>query len=105
MHNKFKPEVDSLNYIKLEIEVPKDILENLKQSEDEFSKDMKMTMAIDSYTKGKLSLGKAAELSGFSKLGFIDILNYRGETIFNYTNDEIESEIQNIRTLSTSNGD
>lgn len=89
-----------MNNIKLEIEVPEDILVNLKQSCDEFSKEMKLTMAINLYSKGKLSLGKAAELSGFSRLEFIDVLNFRGETIFNYAKDEIEDELQNLRKLS-----
>lgn len=94
-----------MNNVKLEIEIPEEILLNLKQSGEEFKKEMKLIMATDLYKKGKLSLGKAAELSGFSKIGFIDMLNYRGEPIFDYTEDEIESEIQNIRRLSKIRGD
>jgi predicted HTH domain antitoxin len=37
-------------------------------------------MAVELYKMGKLSLGKVAELSGFTKIGFIDILNYMGES-------------------------
>lgn len=94
-----------MNSIKIEIEVPEELLLNLKQSGEEFKKEVKLTMAIELYKKGKLSLGKAAELSGFTKIGFIDMLNFRGETVFNYTNDEIDSEIQNIRNLSINKGD
>ena len=39
-------------------------------------------------------------LCGFTKIGFIDVLNFRGEPVFNYTDDEIEAEIQNIKKLS-----
>lgn len=88
-----------MNNIKIEIEIPEEILANLKQSTDEFKKDLKLTMAVELYKKGKLSLGKATELSGFSKMGFIDMLNYRGEPVFNYTDDEIDMEIQNIKKL------
>ena len=88
-----------MNTIKIEIEIPEEILLNLKQSGEEFKKEVKLTMAIELYKKGKLSLGKSAELSGFTKIGFIDMLNYRGEPVFNYTRDEIECEIQNIRKL------
>jgi len=91
-----------MNNVKIEIEVPEELLINLKQSDEEFKKDIKLTMAIELYKKGKLSLGKAAELSGFTKIGFIDMLNYRGEPVFNYTENEINSEIQNIRNLSIS---
>ncbi len=89
-----------MNNIKIEIEVPEELFLNLKQSHEEFKKEIKLTMAIELYKKGKLSLGKAAELSGFTKIGFIDMLNFRGEPVFNYSDDEIESEIQNIRDLS-----
>lgn len=94
-----------MNNIKIEIEFPEELLLNLKQSGEEFKKEVKLTMAIELYKKGKLSLGKAAELSGFSKIGFIDMLNFRGEPVFNYTESEIESEIQNIKTLSLYKGD
>ncbi len=57
-------------------------------------------MAIELYKKKRLSLGKAAMLCGFTKIGFIDVLNFRGEPVFNYTDDEIEAEIQNIKKLS-----
>lgn len=93
-----------MNNVKIEIEVPEELLINLKQSDEEFKKDIKLTMAIELYKKGKLSLGKAAELSGFTKIGFIDMLNYRGEPVFNYTENEINSEIQNIKNLSISKG-
>jgi predicted HTH domain antitoxin len=94
-----------MNSIKIEIEVPEELLVNLKQSGEEFKKELKLMMAIELYKKSKLSLGKAAELSGFTKIGFIDMLNFRGETVFNYNNDEIDDEIQNIRNLSINRGD
>lgn len=94
-----------MNSIKIEIEVPEELLLNLKQSGEEFKKEVKLIMAIELYKKGKLSLGKAAELSGFTKIGFVDMLNFRGESVFNYTDDEIDNEIQNIRNLSISKGE
>jgi predicted HTH domain antitoxin len=90
---------------KIEIEVPEELLMNLKQSDEEFKKELKLLMAIDLYKKSRLSLGKAAELSGFSKLGFIDMLNFRGEPVFNYSEDEISRELQNIKSLDILKGD
>jgi len=90
---------------KIEIEVPEELLINLKQSDEEFKKELKLIIAIDLYKKSKLSLGKAAEISGFSKLGFIDMLNFRGETVFNYSEDEIARELRNIQTLNILRGD
>jgi predicted HTH domain antitoxin len=66
---------------------------------------MKLITAIELYKKSKLSLDKAAGLCGFSKNAFIEIMNYRGETVFNYSAREIEEELGNIDTVSTMLGD
>lgn len=89
-----------MSNVKIELEIPEEILMNLKQSTEEFKNELKLTMAIELYKKKKLSLGKAAVLCGFTKIGFIDVLNFRGEPVFHYTDDEIEAEIQNIKKLS-----
>lgn len=90
---------------RIEIEVPEELFLNLNQSDEEFKKELKLLMAMDLYKKSRLSLGKAAELSGFSKLGFIDMLNFRGEPVFHYSEDEIAREIQNIKSLNIRKGD
>jgi predicted HTH domain antitoxin len=92
------------NVRKIEIEVPVELLINLKQSDEEFKKELKLIVAINLYKKSKLSLGKAAELSGFSKLGFIDMLNFRGEPVFDYSEEEIARELQNIKNLGIPKG-
>src|SRR5260370_28655052 len=89
-----------MSNVKIELEIPEEILNNLKQSTEEFKNELKLMMAIELYKKKRLSLGKAAVLCGFSKIGFIDILNFRGEPVFHYTDEEIEEEIQNIKKLS-----
>ncbi len=88
-----------MNTVKIELEIPEDIFINLKQSQGDLKKEIILTMAIELYKKGKLSLGKAAELCGFTKIAFIDMLNFKGETIFNYSESEINNEILNIRNL------
>lgn len=90
---------------RIEIEVPEELFLNLNQSDEEFKNELKLLMAMDLYKKSRLSLGKAAELSGFSKLGFIDMLNFRGEPVFNYSEDEIARELQNIKSLNILRGD
>ena len=42
------------------------------------------------YKRRKLSLGKAAELSGYNKIDFIFKLKTEGEAVFDYNDDEIE---------------
>lgn len=49
-------------------------------------------VAIRCYKTRTLSLGKAAELAGMTRFEFIDVLRAEGESVFDYTNDEL-SEI------------
>ncbi len=66
------------------------ILLALKESKDEFIRDMLFSTALLFYRKGKLSLGRAAELAGYDKLGFIEKLKREGEPVFDYSADEVD---------------
>lgn len=59
-------------------------------------KELKMIIASKLYEKGKLSLGQAAELVGYSKETFMELLNDYGVSYFNYSADELEEDIKNV---------
>ncbi len=59
---------------KLIIEYPDEILVSLKESQDDFSKELKIAAAVKLYEIGKLSSGKAARLAGMDKVSFLKIL-------------------------------
>ncbi len=59
---------------KLIIEYPDEILLSLKESQDDFSKELKIAAAVKLYEIGKLSSGKAARLAGMDKVSFLKIL-------------------------------
>lgn len=59
-------------------------------SEDE----AKLLLAIKLYEVGKISLGQAAKLAGFSKRAFIEVLGRYRVTIFNYSPEELRQEIE-----------
>ena len=44
---------------------------------------------------GKLSLGQAAEVAGYSKRTFMELLGKYGVSVFNYSADEIENDLKN----------
>jgi predicted HTH domain antitoxin len=46
--------------------------------------------ALVLYRKGKLSLGKAAELAGYNRVAFIHKLQGEGEPIFDYEDELTE---------------
>jgi predicted HTH domain antitoxin len=58
-------------------------------SEDE----AKLLLAIKLYEVGKVSLGQAAKLAGFSKRAFIDVLGQHRIPIFDYPPEELRQEI------------
>ncbi len=47
------------------------------------------------YEQGKLSLGQAAELAGYSKRTFMELLGDYGVPIFNLTEEELVNDVQN----------
>jgi predicted HTH domain antitoxin len=55
--------------------------------------EAKLALALRLYDKGKLSLGKAAQIAGFSKRAFIDILIREGIAVFNYTAEDLAKEL------------
>jgi len=44
---------------------------------------------------GKLSIGQAAQLAGYNKREFIEILGTFGVSLFNYPIEDIERDIRN----------
>lgn len=60
-------------------------------------RELVMILATKLYEQGKLSLGQAAELAGFSKRAFVEILGDYGVSIFNYSPDELEKDLENAK--------
>jgi predicted HTH domain antitoxin len=58
-------------------------------SEDE----AKLLLAVKLYEVGKVSLGQAAKLAGFSKRAFMEILGRYHVPIFDYSSDELRQEV------------
>ncbi len=54
-----------------------------------------MLLAKKLYERGKLSLGQAAELAGYSKRTFMELLGGYNVSIFNYDEQELENDIRN----------
>lgn len=85
--------------INISFPVKENILLSLKESKDEFAKEILLFAALMLYRKGKLSLGKAAELAGYNKVDFIGKLQTEGEFIFDYTDEEIEEIYNDVEKI------
>jgi len=72
-----------MNTIELKVSLPPGL------SEDE----AKLLLAIKLYEVGKVSLGKAAKLAGYSKRSFIEILGKYRVPVFAYSPEELREEV------------
>lgn len=75
--------------INISFPIKENILISLKETKDQFIKEMLFSTALILYRKRKLSLGKAAEFAGYSKIDFIEKLQQEKEYIFDYNDDEM----------------
>ncbi len=60
-------------------------------------KEAATALAAKLYEMGKLSLGQAAELAGYSKRTFMELLADYNVSIFNAPLEDLESDIENAR--------
>ncbi len=67
------------------------IPDNIDESE------AKTMLAAKLYEKGSLSLGQAAELAGYSKRTFMELLGSYNVSVFNYSDTELENDILNAQ--------
>ena len=79
--------------------VKSDILLALKENTEEFTQNLRFLSALMLYRKNKLSLGKAAELAGYTKLDFIDKLRVENEPIFDFNEDEMADIFADAKKL------
>ena len=80
----------------LTIDISDDFLITLKEQQEEFIKTMLFHHALMLYRKNKLSLGKAAELAGYDRLGFIQKLQFGNEAVFDYEADLVNEMVNNV---------
>lgn len=69
----------------------------LPEMVDVDEKEAKTMLAAKFYEQGKLSLGQAAELAGYSKRTFMDILSNYDVSIFNFLETELDNDIANAK--------
>lgn len=74
---------------KLTLEIP----DNL----DLDDKEAAMLIAGKLYEQGRLSLGQAASLAGYSKRTFMELLGNYDISIFNYPVEELDNDLKNAQ--------
>ncbi len=74
---------------KLALKLPK----TMKFDEQELT----LILATKLYEQGRLSLGQAADLAGYSKRSFMEILSKNGVSVFNYSADDLDRDLENAK--------
>jgi predicted HTH domain antitoxin len=79
--------------------VNESVLFSLKENTEEFTQNLRFLSALMLYRKRRLSLGKAAELAGFSKLDFIHKLQLEKEPVFDFNDEEMVDIFADVAKL------
>lgn len=82
---------------KISIDFPDDLLLALNESENDFKKRIKVMLAIQLYKLQKLTIGKAAQLSGMSRFEFEKKLSKNKISISNLNEEDILSDIEKLK--------
>ncbi|HET8838289.1 MAG TPA: UPF0175 family protein [Flavobacteriaceae bacterium] len=80
----------------ISVDFPNDILLALNESENDLKKRIKIILAIQLYKIQKLTIGKAAQLSGLSRFEFENELSKNKIPISNLTEKDILSDIEKL---------
>lgn len=84
----------------LTLTVPSDLPLLFKMSDDDFTREMQMLLAVKLFDMGKLTSGKAAELAGISRVLFLHMLERYGVAAINLDAKEAKHEVEAARRLT-----
>jgi len=73
----------------------KTLILNIPDNLDLDDREATMLLATKLYEQGKISMGQAAELAGYSKRTFMELLSRYNVPIFDYDPDELAKDIKN----------
>lgn len=79
------------------IEFPSDILLALNETEAELKQRIKTSLAMRLYRLQKLTIGKAAQLSGLSRIEFETLLSENEIPISNLTINDVMNDINKLK--------
>ena len=82
--------------VNISFPIKENIFLSIKETKDGFMHEVKFLSALYFYRKGRLSLGKAAELAGYNKVEFIEKLQKEKKYIFDYNEEEIDEIFNDV---------
>ena len=86
-----------MNTQPITVDLPSDILLALNETEAELKQGIKTSLAMRLYRLQKLTIGKAAQLSGLSRFEFETLLSENEIPISNLTISDVIDDIKKMR--------
>lgn len=87
-----------MEMVKVELDVPKDVLLAARIKEVSAAKELKKELAIYLFERKTLSFGKASQLAGMSKWDFIGELGRRKISL-HYGVEDLEGDIRDLKRI------
>jgi predicted HTH domain antitoxin len=84
---------DLMKTEELKIKYPSGFEHAVHLSKEEMEHHLRLMAALKMFELGKISSGKAAELAGMSRVEFIETCGRYRVSVFNYTPEDLEMEI------------
>jgi predicted HTH domain antitoxin len=84
---------------KVEVNLPRDALLLLKSTKlyrMNIEQKIRLSIAIDLFTAGNVSMAKASEIAGIHRYDFMVLLNNRGIPVYEYTEKEYQEDQEAI---------
>ena len=81
----------------LTIPYPEDLPAAVGATPDEFEHELRFLVAAKLYELGRLTSGRAADLAGLPRVEFLNTLGRYRISVFNYSLDELDQEIQDAQ--------
>lgn len=81
----------------IHIDLPSDILLTINESEEELVKRIKMSLAVQLYSQGKVTIGKAAQIAEMSRLQFETCLSESGIPISSLSLEDVMADIKKLK--------
>jgi len=78
------------------VKFPADILLTLNETEKELEQQLRIILAVKLYNQQKITIGKAAQISGLTKLKFETLLAENNIPISNLTIYDIRNDVEKL---------
>jgi predicted HTH domain antitoxin len=76
------------------LEIPESAFSTFHQAPAEFAQEMRVAAAVKWYELERISQGRAAEIAGLTRAGFIDALSRYRVSPFQYSAQDLSEELR-----------